>query len=185
MSRGLNVLLVVSLAIGAPAWAQECGWKLKDFRDTVSKTEKEVQLLVSRALIQDRNLEILSAQTYGKAFGAACPSKLKNSFQKNITENTGIAERTGRLENLSDSFQVCVVYFSTRVRTETAQALKTSSKNRVLRLSAIDKIIRDLSGRTFVLGQRIEFLASKARRLGKDNSLLQSYCESDGDLLDF
>lgn len=187
MIRHVTLLLSAVLIPMSPtgAWAEAtCPWKLLSYGDNMDVAETGLGAL-SRDVAKV-NLAVQAARGEMVALLTSdCDPATKKQADALGAQIADAIAAHAKLAETTQSFAPCDQLMSAKVQRESAAAVEAGNSTLVLKLSGIDKAIRELGTRGFAVDHEMVFLRSKLDRLEGERNALYAACVGGIDDVDF
>lgn len=176
-----HVFLLLSLTVFLPATATgalaaaSCPWKLVAYGENMDLAQEGLTGLSREVAEVNRSMKAARGDMVA-LLSSDCDPAIKIQADALGAQIADAITIHARLAETTQSFAPCDQFMSDKVQRESVAAVEAGNSTLVLKLSGIDKAIRELATRGFVVDHEMIFLRSKLDRLEGERNELYAAC---------
>jgi hypothetical protein len=180
LAQVLLATLALYVSTTSTAMSQaSCPWKLVAYGDNMDLVERGIEGLSGQ--VSDANNAIKAARADVLALLTSdCNAETKKAADALADQISQAAAAHAKLAETADNFAACDRFMSDKVKRESEAAVAAGDSTKVLKLSGIEKAIRNLTARGLIVDHEMIFLGSKLDRLEIERAELYSSCLEGG-----
>lgn len=165
--------------------AEECPWKLKDYRANLNGSVQQLNTLAHRILAHDDNLRDLHRDILDADLIEGCGSRITGVIDEITTDLSETSEDVEMLAARSNRFEECNRSFTQRITADMKKARDEGDSNRLMSLNTISNVIAELDAKSLAFSRNAKFLLSKHARMGEQTVSFSRMCNPEDLLSDY